>query len=217
VVSLPNNPLEDCMALNVSLIRESFGAVKPHALIVVDHFYVELFTRYPGAKGLFKNANMERQKLALANGLAHIVEFLEDEDHLPDYLKKMGARHVPYGAKPEHFNWVGESLLATFEYFFDSQWTPELKQTWSDAFGVISGFMIDGMNNASKNPYKKISNPSRLTDNAESLAKQSIVEALENYLKTDEFQKIIQNKAQDLLNQAIEAEAKDVISKLKSA
>ena len=34
--------------------------------------------------------------------------------------------------------------MTTFEQYLGSQWTPEVKQAWVDAYGAISQIMLDG-------------------------------------------------------------------------
>jgi NAD(P)-dependent dehydrogenase (short-subunit alcohol dehydrogenase family) len=56
----------------------------------------------------------------------------------------MGARHVQYGVKPEHYPIVGETLLETFAHFFGDRWNSELKEQWTLAYGAISSLMLEG-------------------------------------------------------------------------
>jgi len=122
------------MNVNIALVRESFKAVKPHADDFTERFYQELFTRYPAAEALFAKTKMPKQRKALAASLVHIVDYWDDRNHLTDYLFKMGERHVKYATEEEHFPLVAEALLATFEYFFEKQWTDELKDNWVGVF-----------------------------------------------------------------------------------
>jgi hemoglobin-like flavoprotein len=133
------------MSLNIELLRSSFEKVKPIANEVADKFYDFLWTDYPASKALFEGVDMKRQKGALLGSLVHIVDNLESEK-LGGYLKNMGARHLDYDTAPEHYDLVGASLLKTFAFFFDDEWTEELSVAWTDAYGVISSLMIEGAN-----------------------------------------------------------------------
>lgn len=132
------------MSLNVELLETSFGKVKPHADEFSSSFYTNLFTAYPEAKPLFANTNIEEQSKKLLASLVLVVENLRKPDVLTDSLKGLGARHVQYGALPEHYPLVGNALLMTFEQFLQSDWTAETKQAWVDAYGAISALMLDG-------------------------------------------------------------------------
>ena len=132
------------MSLQVELLERSFDLVKPQADEFVDSFYNNLFTMYPEAKPLFAHSNMAEQKKKLLASLVLVVENLRNPDVLGDSLKGLGARHVKYGALPEHYPLVGNSLLTTFEQYLKGDWTPEVKQAWVDAYGAITEIMLDG-------------------------------------------------------------------------
>ena len=132
------------MALDPKIIKESFENVKPIAMEVITYFYDFMFEKYPEAKPLFASVDMEKQKLALINSLVYVVTNLEDGDKLSSYLKGLGSRHVNYGVVEAHYAIVGDCLLSTFAHFFKDGWTPELKSQWTEAYGVIQGFMLEG-------------------------------------------------------------------------
>ncbi|MEL6496459.1 MAG: globin family protein [Cyanobacteria bacterium J06623_7] len=132
------------MSLQVELLESSFEAVKPQANEFVDSFYENLFTAHPEAKPLFEHTNMASQKKMLLNSLVMVVENLRNPDALDKALRGLGARHVKYGALPEHYPLVGGALLTTFGQYLKEQWTSETKQAWTDAYGAISEIMLDG-------------------------------------------------------------------------
>lgn len=132
------------MTLQVELLEESFEKIKPQANEFVDSFYENLFTAAPEAKPLFAHTNMEVQKQKLLASLILVIENLKTPDVINNSLKGLGARHVQYGALPEHYPLVGSALLTTFEQYLKNDWTPEVKNAWIDAYGVIAEIMLDG-------------------------------------------------------------------------
>ena len=132
------------MSLNVELLEQSFELVKPKADEFVLSFYNNLFTDYPAAKPLFEHSNMAKQQQMLKGALVMVIENLRKPDVLSDALKGLGARHVKYGALPEHYPLVGNSLLKTLEQYAGSAWTFELKEAWAGAYGVITELMLEG-------------------------------------------------------------------------
>jgi hemoglobin-like flavoprotein len=38
----------------------------------------------------------------------------------------------------QHYPIVGAELLKTFEAYLGEDWTPEVKQAWTDAYGAIA-------------------------------------------------------------------------------
>ena len=59
-------------------------------------------------------------------------------------LKSLGARHVNFGTVPTDYSLVGLSLLKTLESFLGNDWTPEVKQAWTDAYQAIASIMLEG-------------------------------------------------------------------------
>lgn len=143
-ISLPVEQPEAESGLQVELLEQSFEDVKPHANEFVSSFYENLFTTNPEAKPLFEHTDMAAQKNMLLNSLVMVVENLRKPDVLSGKLRGLGARHVKYGALPEHYPLVGGALLTTFEQYLKEKWTPEIKQAWVGAYGAISEIMLDG-------------------------------------------------------------------------
>lgn len=136
------------MSLNVEVLEQSFERVKPRAAEFSFSFYNNLLTDYPQLQPLFANTTMEAQEKKLTMSLVLIVENLRNSGYLTTILKQLGERHVRYGAMREHYPLVGAALLKTFESYLGTDWTPEVKQAWTDAYGVIVTLMLEGANYA---------------------------------------------------------------------
>lgn len=78
--------------------------------------------------------------------LVLVVENLRNPGYLTTVLQQLGERHVRYGAMRQHYPIVGAELLKTFESYLGEEWTPEVKQAWTDAYGMIANIMLDGAN-----------------------------------------------------------------------
>lgn len=132
------------MSLKVELLEQSFGKVAPQADDFVMSFYDNLFTDYPAAKPLFEHSDMKKQGQMLKGGLVMVMENLRNPDVLSKALGGLGARHVKYGALPEHYPLVGNSLLKTFDQYLKEDWTEETKAAWVEAYGAITALMLEG-------------------------------------------------------------------------
>lgn len=130
------------MALNVSLLRESFQIVATADPKFITRFYEILFERYPQAKPLFPPNGMAKQAEMLTTALVAVLDHLEDAPWLKDTLGALGAKHVGYGVTHEMYDWVGASLLATLAEVAGPAWTPELQRAWSEAIGAIASLML---------------------------------------------------------------------------
>jgi hemoglobin-like flavoprotein len=62
----------------------------------------------------------------------------------------MGARHVGYGARPEHYPVVGAVLIDSMADVAGDAWRPEYARAWAAAFEVVSGAMLAGAADAAQ-------------------------------------------------------------------
>ena len=136
--------VDEATGLQVGLLESSFEKVKPRAGEFASSFYENLFADYPAAKPLFETTDVEEQSKKLLASLVFVVENLKKPGALTDALKGLGARHVKYGALPEHYPLVGNTLLKTFEQYLGAHWTPDVKAAWVKAYGLITEVMLDG-------------------------------------------------------------------------
>ncbi|MBE7384314.1 MAG: globin [Leptolyngbya sp. SIO1E4] len=136
--------VDEATGLKVKLLEDSFAKAKPHAEAFVTSFYDNLFTDYPAAKPLFAHSDMKVQGNKLLMSLVFVIDNLRNPGELTKALQGLGARHVKYGALPEHYPLVGNTLLKTFEQYLGADWTPDVKQAWIDAYGLITEVMLEG-------------------------------------------------------------------------
>ncbi|MCS6287532.1 MAG: methyl-accepting chemotaxis protein [Nitrospira sp.] len=136
------------MGLDVELLESSFKLVAPKGDALVTRFYERLFKKYPSVKPLFKKTSIKEQKKKLLASLVLVIQNLRRPDKLTPVLQDMGARHVGYGAKPAHYDAVGENLLAVLGEFAGSAWTPQVKQAWTEAYEAIKTIMLAGAERA---------------------------------------------------------------------
>ena len=71
---------------------------------------------------------MQRQKTMLLGALVLLRKSLRDLDAIVPKLRELGARHVAYGARPEHYPVVGEVLIASMAAVAGDAWTPEYER-----------------------------------------------------------------------------------------
>jgi hemoglobin-like flavoprotein len=136
------------MPLAIDALEESFDAVAPRGRELVDIFYARLFAVAPAVEPLFAGADMRRQKSMLLAALGLVRNSLRNLDTLVPALRGLGARHVAYGARPEHYPIVGRVLIDAMAEVAGSAWRPEYEQAWAEAFGVLADAMIAGAEEA---------------------------------------------------------------------
>lgn len=132
------------MSLNAALLRDSLELVAQREPLITKRFYEILFERYPQVQPLFSRNAPERQQKMLQDAIVAVVEHVEDADWLKQNLTAIGSKHVDYGVTPEMYGWVGASLLATLAEIAGPAWTPDVEKAWTDAYGAITGLMLEG-------------------------------------------------------------------------
>jgi hemoglobin-like flavoprotein len=80
----------------------------------------------------------------LLGALVLLRKSLRDLDAIVPKLRELGARHVTYGAEPEHYPVVGQVLIASMAEIADDAWRPEYERAWAAAFDVVAGAMLAG-------------------------------------------------------------------------
>ena len=132
------------MHLDLPALESSFDLVAPRGDELMDVFYARLFAAAPGVRPLFAGTDLQRQKGMLLGALVLLRKSLRDLDRIVPVLREMGARHVRYGARPEHYPVVGEVLIASMAEIAGDDWRPGYTAAWAAAYGLVSATMMDG-------------------------------------------------------------------------
>jgi hemoglobin-like flavoprotein len=137
------------MNLDLEALETSFDLVAPRGDELMDVFYSRLFETAPAVKPLFAASDLGRQKAMLLGTLVLLRKSLRNLDAIVPKLRDLGARHVAYGAQPEHYPVVGEVLLAAMAEVAGSAWSRRFEQAWAEAFTIVAGAMLEGAESAS--------------------------------------------------------------------
>lgn len=129
----------------ITLVQDSFEKVKPIAPTAAKIFYTKLFELDPALKPLFPSSDeaMVEQGNKLMTMLSSAVAGLSNLDMLVPVLQNLGKRHVEYHVKPSHYDTVGAALLGTLAIGLGDDFTPEVKDAWTDVYGTMATVMID--------------------------------------------------------------------------
>jgi methyl-accepting chemotaxis protein len=131
------------MSLDLESLETSFDLLAPRGDELMDEFYARLFEAAPAVRPLFPD-DLKRQKTMLLGALVLLRKSLRDLDAIAPKLRELGARHVAYGTRPEHYPVVGTTLIAAMASLAGDAWAPAFERAWSDAFDVVAGVMLEG-------------------------------------------------------------------------
>jgi nitric oxide dioxygenase len=132
------------MTLDLDALETSFDLIAPRGDELVDLFYARLFAAAPSVRPLFAGTDLRRQRAMLLGTLVLLRKSLRNLDTIVPKLRELGARHVAYGARPEHYPVVGGVLITSMALVAGEAWRPEYDRAWTAAFDVVAGAMLDG-------------------------------------------------------------------------
>ena len=126
--------------MDIARLKSSFAKVAMHGDEVPLHFYSDLFLKHPETREMFP-VSMQSQRAHLVAALVSIVSSVDDPDALAAIAADLGRDHRKFGALAEHYQAVGDSLLATFAYFCGEAWDAALEADWKAAYELIASVM----------------------------------------------------------------------------
>ncbi|MBI5278846.1 MAG: hemin receptor [Burkholderiales bacterium] len=124
----------------IDLVQKTFAKVKPIAGVAAQLFYGRLFELDPSLRAMFKG-DMRKQGQMLMSVLGVAVNGLRNLETLSPVVRQLGARHIDYGVKPQHYDTVGAALLWTLQEGLQADFTPEVRAAWAGAYGLLAEVM----------------------------------------------------------------------------
>jgi methyl-accepting chemotaxis protein len=130
--------------LDVVMLERSFDLVAERGTELTGLFYRRLFEVAPATRSLFARTDLRAQEHALLTTLVALRGALREPAALVSRLERLGARHVGYGAQPEHYQVVGAVLLDVMAEVGGSRWRPEYSGEWVRALQFVADAMLAG-------------------------------------------------------------------------
>ncbi len=131
----------------VDAVQSSFKKVAQIQDAAADLFYDRLFTLDPSLKPLFKG-DLKDQKRKLMAALGTVVTSLKAPEKIIPVVQNLGEKHNSYGVTEQHYQTVGEALLWTLEKGLGADFTPNVRDGWTAAYGLLSSIMIEAAKQA---------------------------------------------------------------------
>jgi len=131
----------------IDLVQLSFRHVLLISESTAQLFYARLFARQPALRALFP-IEMRSQQKKFMYTLGAVVAYLQKPLSIAPALEALAARHAGYGARPEHYDAVGDALLWALEQGLGETFTGETEQAWRAFYGELSGLMLRSVEDA---------------------------------------------------------------------
>jgi hemoglobin-like flavoprotein len=124
----------------VDLVQASWARVRPIEEAAAQMFYNRLFALDPSLKPLFRG-DMKEQGRKLMSMITFAVGGLTRLEALVPQVQALGRRHAGYGVRDEHYATVATALLWTLEQGLGGGFTAEVREAWTEAYGLLAGTM----------------------------------------------------------------------------
>jgi hemoglobin-like flavoprotein len=124
----------------IAFVQGSWQEILAVPETAAELFYLRLFALDPSLQPMFKGEMREQGRKLIAmmsvavNGLARI-------ETLVPVIEALGRRHADYGVKDEHYASVAVALLWALERALRDRFTPEVKDAWTAAYGLLAATM----------------------------------------------------------------------------
>ena len=127
--------------MDTAALKASWANVVAAGDDVPLYFYSHLFLSHPEVRSMFP-IQMTGQRDKLVAALGAVVSNVEEIDNVVPLLEQLGRDHRRFSVVTEHYSAVGASLLATLKKFLGHRWTPDLADTWAQAYGLVAKVMV---------------------------------------------------------------------------
>ena len=127
----------------IQLVQRTFEQqVRPVSQEAGEMLYLRLFEMEPSLKPLFKG-DMKRQAEMVMTAIGLAIQSLDQPEQVKTATKELGIRHYTYGVQPAYYNIFGAALIWALEQVMGPDFTPEIKEAWTEAYAVLSQAMRD--------------------------------------------------------------------------
>jgi hemoglobin-like flavoprotein len=127
---------------SIARIKASFFEISTEPRVLAGRFYEELFTAAPRLRHLFPD-DLTSLRGHFEAALALVIRNLEELPVIEASLRDLGAQHVAWGARPEDYRTVRESLIRAIRKSA-TNWSDELEREWRRAITAIIVPMLEG-------------------------------------------------------------------------
>lgn len=126
----------------VALVQGSWNDVLAVSETAAQLFYLRLFALDASLRKMFKGEMREqgRKLIAMMSVAVHGLARIET---LVPVIEALGRRHAGYGVTDEHYATVAAALLWALEQGLGGRFTPEVKDAWTTAYGMLAKTMQD--------------------------------------------------------------------------
>jgi len=125
----------------IEIVKATAPAVKANSEKITTRMYERMFSKYPYAKALFKNAP-KNQPQVLARSIVGYAENFDKLAALEPTFNRIAQRHVDASILSVHYPWVADSLLGAIKDILGDAVTDEVATAWGEAYWFLANVLI---------------------------------------------------------------------------
>lgn len=118
-------------------IAETWDALGNRQTRFIRAFYERLFERFPGYRKFFPHKLDASHLDKMAQTIALVARFSDEEDLVAPRLHKVGVAHRPYDLQPRDMHNFATVFTEVLGEHLGNHWTDAAAQAWHDAFDQV--------------------------------------------------------------------------------
>jgi len=130
---------------HISVVKSTIPLLESGGTAITEHFYKRLFNHNPELKDIFNMSNQEtgRQKTALFEAILAYAKNIDNLAVLKQAVERITQKHTSFHIQPEHYQVVGLHLIETLRELLPEQFTKQVEDAWTAAYGVLATIFIN--------------------------------------------------------------------------
>lgn len=125
-----------------ALVRHSWKTLEGREARLSQLFYDRLFVVAPAQRALFANVDMAGQGRKFTDMLAAIVRLLDHPVAFVQEARSLAERHTTYRVQAADYGPVGEALLYAFAEVLGEEFSPDVREAWTEAYRYAASVMV---------------------------------------------------------------------------
>ncbi|KAM0263872.1 hypothetical protein ACHAQJ_000907 [Trichoderma viride] len=128
----------------IAIIKSTVPIIQEHGTVVATTFYANMLAAHPELQNYFSLRNQETgaQQVALSNAVLAAAIHIERLSAITGAVERIAQKHASLFILPEHYPIVGEYLIGAFQQILGAAFTPEIKEAWVIAYGLLADIFI---------------------------------------------------------------------------
>lgn len=128
----------------IAIIKSTVPIIRQYGTTVTTTFYANMLAAHPELKNYFSLRNQQTgaQQAALANSVLAAATYIDNLGVITGAVERIAQKHASLFILPEHYPIVGKYLIGAFEQILGDAFTPEIKDAWVIAYGLLADIFI---------------------------------------------------------------------------